>query len=233
MLRQTCLTVGLVYFCLQTSTYAQTSRSGVPYARPESVPGSPAVLSYGYASTLQEGILRGQADWMRGYGEGNRSLGEAACYAQTARAQALQNTQSWVELYWHKKQLYRKYRESLSARASKPVTQAAYQRTARGSISPIAEDGQIIWPAAVRRVASRDARDQLQAVFARKAAGRDTSVGTLEYRKGKAAIAKIRGELKKHVRSLPCDEYSAALGLLRELELEISRRPEPILLTGK
>jgi hypothetical protein len=170
---------------------------------------------------------------MRGYGEGYRSLGEAECYAQTARAQALQNTQSWVELYWYKKQLYRKYRESLSARASKPVTQAAYQRTARGSISPIAEDGQIIWPAAVRRVASRDARDQLQAVFARKAAGRDTSVGTLEYRKGKAAIAKIRGELKKHVRSLPCDEYSAALGLLRELELEISRRPEPILLTGK
>lgn len=234
MFRQTQLAIGLVCFLLPTVAYAQGPRSGVPYAKPESVPGSPAVLSYGYSSTLQEGILRGEADWMRGYGEGHRSLGEAACYAQTARAQALQNSQASFELYWHKKQLYREYRESLSGRATKTTSQeAGYRRTKRPSVSPFAKNGQIMWPGAVKRKESGKAQDELQAVFAAKAAGRDTTVGTSDYRKAKAAIAKIHDDLKKNVRSLPCDEYSAALGLLRTLEQEINRRPEPILLTQK
>jgi hypothetical protein len=69
----------------------------------------------------------------------------------------------------------------------------------------------------------------LDAIFARRAAGETTSVGTAAYREARAAIAAIAADLQSRVRTLPGREYVAAKQLLTALDNEIGLAPPPAL----
>jgi hypothetical protein len=92
MLRQSFTLLALAIFCLATQANAQSTAYGYAYPQPQGGRAS-GLRVLNQASTAGEGWLRGQADWMRGYGDSLRSQAEADCFEQMAFEKQIQNYQ--------------------------------------------------------------------------------------------------------------------------------------------
>jgi hypothetical protein len=134
-----------------------------------------------HASTAYEGAMRGQADWMRGYGEGIRELDEGAVAEEQAREHALRNNQLAVELYYQRKAMYKAYYDSQKPKSydtSYDSTHLSDNQSAPITPQTVSIDGRINWPVALQVESTRIARQKLDCYFAHHGLGYKTGIGT-------------------------------------------------------
>jgi hypothetical protein len=226
MLRQYFVMISIGFLCVAAPARAQSTDSG---PQPQSGRESGLRVLH-YSSTAGEGWLRGEADWMRGFGDSARSQGEAAYFNELAVEKHLQNRQQRAEQYWNLRSLNQASRQAQTSKSqSAPIgmPRKATPRPQRCTTEQLALTGKISWPCALQCETCCDARERLEAIFARRAAGECTSVGTPEYRVARAAIAEILVDLRARVREVPTGEYIAAKKLLTSLEYEAGQSPQP------
>jgi hypothetical protein len=223
------IAMGLCF--VATPLRAQSTGETAGTEQPQSV-SRPNILVYHHASTAAEGWLRGYADLLRGFGDSMLSQAEAACFAETARERWLQNRQRSVEQYWVLRLLHRAYSQALTRKTarSRSTPQSIFApKPKRCSPEQLGPSGKIGWPLSLRCKTCSAAVGRLEAIFARRAAGETTLVGTAAYRDARAAIAEIVVDLQSRVRKVPGREYVAAKQLLTALDNEIGLAPPPAL----
>ena len=191
---------------------------------------------YGYrnhASTLQEGILTGQGNLLRGAGEYNRNSAEAVKTVEQARALYLQNARTGLKTYFELKELNAKYR---AANAPVPVSKEKLDqwnlddqpaRLTRREYN--SDTGRVQWPSVLMTPAFDPSRQQLEALFGRRAAS-EFGVNSDFFRMVNQETDRMQDLLKFYLRSedrfFSDQEYIAAKNFLSSLAHEARLAPD-------
>jgi hypothetical protein len=191
-------------------------------------------LSSGYGSTsIEEGILSGEARYMQGAGEYNRNSAEAVKTLEQARALYLENARTRLKTYFELKDLNAKYR---SARAPLPVSkekldewnrQDQPDRLTRSEYN--SDTGRIQWPSVLMTAAFDADRMELEAIFARRTAN-EFGPKSEFFRAVHQETTMMQNVLKAHLRSeerfFTDEEYMAAKNFLESLAHEARLPPD-------
>jgi hypothetical protein len=172
-----------------------------------------------HASTLQEGALRGEADWMRGYGEGMHSLAAGAVDAAMAREHTLRNQELELELYYQRKAMYKAYCDSRKYKSitSSNISLSAGQPSEEPTV-PVTANGQINWPMALQAESNRPARLRLESYFARQFVSYPSGSDVKQYEAAHEAINELADDLKSRISTLVPVDYVAAKKFLKGLD---------------
>jgi hypothetical protein len=205
-------------------SYAPQRSAYYPYAYPY-------VHPY-YSSTAAEGFLRGQADWMRGYGDMHRSLGEAACFYRTADHLRMRNRQYKIEQFWLNRRTYAERLRPYERRNQAVEVPSPNQPQRRPSVSAPLDQlagtssikprhysrwyvaGEITWPTTLKSVSTSQARRTLEHLVAQRAAGVYVNANVNIQDKIASTIDSMLAELKSRIKSIPTVEYVEARYLL-------------------
>lgn len=188
---------------------------------------------YGHASTLEEGYLRGYADYIRSLGAANLSNAEAQIYYQQAYWQYLKNQKLRVQTYYELKNIHDAYIAQLRAK-NKPMTPAQMLALQKKNRPPRLAREQwdsatksLKWPFLLTGPEFAAQRDQLNAAFAERAA-HPTEVGmeSQTFLDITAAVRAARESLHALVRTAHPMQYVSATAFLRTLEFEARLLPE-------
>ncbi len=176
-----------------------------------------------HASTPYEGYARGMADMTRSAGLANLLDAQAATVAQDARTKALHNDVLATETFYNKKAIRKSYLDA-NRRPALTTDQAALISRSRLP-DPLTYDqydpvtGQILWPAALRSAPFEPYRDQLDRLFATRAAnGGETSLAdqlTIQ-----EVADEMTDQLKRRIQDLPTHAYLQARGFISSLSFE-------------
>ena len=176
-----------------------------------------------HASTLAEGLLRGQAARIEAEGRYNYDTSAAAINLQTAYEQALDNDRKKTETYFEKKQLNDSYRAAARARR---VTREQVERISQNNLPDRldvsqfnAETGQINWPRSLQKPRFDEHRDRFDALFAARTAA-DSGIGSENYRDVRLAYRAFRDELSLEARHISADEYTVSRNFVDALHYE-------------
>jgi hypothetical protein len=175
-----------------------------------------------HSSTLQEGVLRGQADVARSMGIYNRLTGEGAVYAAEAGRMALENYEQYVDTYHQTRQKAREYRAAeRRPRATAEDLRRYSQRAAPDRLDASelhASSGSLTWPILLRDDAFASHRQTIDAFFYKRAT--ESELSTADYLTAKETAGMIQSELKRRVRQVPMQEYAVAKRFLKSLNYE-------------
>jgi hypothetical protein len=180
--------------------------------------GTPVIQHH--ASTLEEGVLRGGADLLRGIGDMNYSNSLASINTEVARGLAIQNAKQGVQTWFDIRAINRESR----AATQKPHISAAdaarlaRQKAPRGltAMEFDTTTGKLIWPVALQT----EDYDAERATI-------DSLVNThgVEVREVKILAGKLDSKLKGQIRELPTSEYIAAKRFLSGLQADAAYGP--------
>lgn len=203
---------------LAGSAFAQETGSRYGAAIRQFDNGTPVV--YHHASTLEEGVLRGGADLLRGIGDMNYSNSLAMINGQEARARSIENRRSYVQTYFDVKAIHR---QAQAQTRRPPVTASDAIKLARNTapkgLSAMEFDtttGTLVWPTVLS-----------EAEFAaeRNAINRLVATHGVEVREVKQLASELNAKLVKRVEELPTGEYVAAKRFLRGLQADAAYGP--------
>jgi hypothetical protein len=187
----------------------------------------------GFASTVDEGLLTGQARAMQGAGEYNRNTAEAVKTLELARAIALDNARNGLKTYFELKRINADNRAKISGgpiskekldewnRQDQPdrLTRAQYNT----------DTGSIRWPALLQLDAFADQRIVLEELFARRTAG-EFGPHSDFYRQVAHATQVLKDRLKDSLRNdekfYTDEEYISSQNFLSSLAHEARLAPD-------
>jgi hypothetical protein len=196
---------------------------------------SPANLTpmYGGTSSIEEGILTGEARYLQGAGDYNRNTAEALKAREQARAIYLQNVRTGLKTYFELKEINAKYR---AATAPMPLTKEKLDqwnlqdqpvRLSRREYN--VDTGRIVWPAVLMTAPFDAERIQLEALFARRTAN-EFGVASDFYRMVDLATDAMSARLKTYLQNgdkfFNDQEYMAAKNFLESLANEARLAPD-------
>lgn len=184
-------------------------------------------------SSMEEGILTGQARYLQGAGEYNRNSAEAVKTLEQARALNLENRRTGLKTYFELKDMNSRYR---SEHAPMPVSKEKMdewnredqpQRLSRREYN--ADTGRVQWPSVLMTPAFDGYRVQIEALFARRAAN-EFGVNSDFYRMVNQDTTTMRDLLKSYLQSgdkfFSDQEYIAAQNFLNSLAHEARLAPD-------
>jgi hypothetical protein len=181
-------------------------------------------LPYDHASTLEEGLLRGQAAWLRAYGQGNYWNAQAMKDAETAYAQDLENRKRALETYC---ELARINQEARAAqRGPRPSREDAIRYAKEGFSQPLPSTqfdttfGVLRWPELLQRpefAKQRMAIDRLLPDFCL----RPDEVGCDTCGQITRLAVELEGKLKQEINSVNPMTYLAAKKFIESLAYEV------------
>ena len=210
---------------------ADAQESGTSGGRVYPPPAQGGVQSYRHASTLQEGILRGRADLIRGWGEYNYNTASAALIFEDAKKANYENQLRHAETFWAKKALYESIQAAKKAERTKlrehrletrnlpaafPVPQASIDPSQPG----------FVWPQALLRPEFAYARGQLVSLFAQRTPS-NSGASSQNYWLIRNATLQMRNGLADIVREIPGGQYAEALQFIQLVGNE-ARQPVQI-----
>ncbi|HVW39153.1 MAG TPA: hypothetical protein VHB99_17680 [Pirellulales bacterium] len=176
-----------------------------------------------YASTPAEGYAMGMAAVISSAGFANYMNSAAAINLEQARSAYLDNQIKYTETYYAKKRIHQSYVDSTRKPGMSSQRLAALAKGAppvplsEAELDPVT--GQIVWPNILRGDEYEPLRQQLDALFAERAAeGGNISV------KETNAIAdsskQLAAELKKRLKDYPSGDYMTAKRFVERLSRE-------------
>lgn len=181
---------------------------------------------YRHASTPAEGFARGAAALLRARGEYLLLASHARVTAAEAQRREIQNRQQWIDSYFHTREVNRQLRAAERGPRRSRATLAAYAQAGRPDrLSPGELDsatGQVSWPMLLLADAFAPYRAQIEALFAERADGGLTVVGSLQIAE---TTKTMLAELKGRIAQLPASEYMAARRFLESLAYEVRCLP--------
>lgn len=184
-------------------------------------------------SSIEEGILSGQARYMQGAGEYNRNSAEGVKTLEQARALYLENARTRLKTYFELKDLNYKYRMS---QAPMPISKEKLDEWNRedqperlSRVQYNTDTGRIQWPAALLTPAFDAARMEVDALFARRTAN-EHGVTSEFFSSVHRDTSKMQAILKSYLRSeerfFTDEEYIAAKNFLDSLAHEARLAPD-------
>jgi hypothetical protein len=214
---KTALTSTLVALTLIVAATA----SAEPRYNPAPVASPP--VAYHHASTLEEGVLRGGADFFRGIGEASYNSSLAAINAQEAYSRYLDNRLKATATYFDNRKLNRDARAEERGQRPSQEDLARYAKSRAPNRLPAytfdAARNALIWPEVFNHpyfAAEREAIDRMMA--ARGGAGPES-------REIQVATAQMIEKLRMVVHNVPGGEYAAAKRFLTSLHHEMNYAP--------
>lgn len=164
---------------------------------------------YHHASTAQEGVLRGMADYISARGENEVNRASAGYIRQQAQGLAIRNDVASVNAYWLKKLIREVNRYG---NRSRRATQAAHQpkqqeRLASYLLSP--SGSAVRWPGLLLGEEYRTERAVIEHALAMRACG-EYGAASLSYDYALAARERMLTTLKGQIREMSPKQYLAA-----------------------
>ncbi len=159
--------IAAVFLCAQAALAQQPYQSGGYAIRPTGN-GTPVV--YHHASTYEEGVLRGHADWLRGLGDYLYSASLASINFQEANRRGMENHKRAVEQYFELRNFNRQARAA--ERGPRPTREDLERYARLRNPQPLeahqfnADLGVLRWPASLQGpefASERAAIDRLMA----------------------------------------------------------------------
>ncbi|HTM52950.1 MAG TPA: hypothetical protein VL175_02940 [Pirellulales bacterium] len=222
---------GVAQFAVAQDSDSQSAQ----YPRPKSVRRDNILVQH-HASTAGEGWLRGQADWMRGYGESLRDQAEAACFNESAKGLAIQNRDLRIESYWNNKEEYEKWHQAHLPKVG-PATKIAADEAKRArqgcTAQQVSATGKINWPVALKAEGYQGARQTLAALFVERAGAIETRLDATVCRKAQATVDKMLARLQAEVKTMPGNDYREAKQFLTSLKNDIVTSPRAVFIAAR
>jgi len=184
--------------------------------------GSPRVAAQwvdNKASTVGESHARGIADVTRSQGMYNLMTSEAALNMSDVQRKQLENYRLGTETYFEVRQMNRQYREA--ERGPRPTMEDAVRYAQMGRPRPLTSQeldsvsGQISWPILLQDERFAQHRDELEDIFARRAASGGLDADA--FLRAQKLTDEMIGQLKQEVRDVPPQQYATAKTFLQSL----------------
>lgn len=206
-----------------------------PYAQASSTPPQAADVpwfAYHHASTLQEGILTGQARYLHSLGLYNQLTADALVRREEARTRALENEHLRVATHFKIKQINADYRAQYKPQ---PLSKAVLdQRNLRDQPKRLTsreynvDSGSLQWPAALQAAPFDGHRLAIDNLFGRRTAG-EFGPNSQFYLEVSNTTAQMKDMLLKYSKSPDCwfrqQEYVGAKNFLDSLTQEARLAP--------
>lgn len=183
--------------------------------------GSPPVF-YDHASTLEEGVLRGGGDLLRGIGEMNYNNAAAFILGQEGYSHYLDNRLKGAATYFDLRKLNREARaeERGQRPTAKDIARYARLRTP-DRLPPVHFDAarnRVVWPEVFNHSYFADEREQIDRLMAAGGSGP-------EAREIQLLAAQMVEKLRAVVHNIQPGEYAAAKRFLTSLQYEMNFTP--------
>jgi len=218
------LSTGFVWLVLVAWAAAQNTDSS---SRGFSVP---PPYGFGYAapyidnraSTAAEGFQRGFADVLRAQGWRNLLNSKAAINYSEARRREIENREKWTKTYFEMRTMNRQYRSA--ERGPLPTKEDWVRYAQAGAPSRLGTEeldavtGKITWPMVLKTPEFAQEREQLEKLFAERAA--KGMVGMEEYQEIEEVTNQMKEALKKQITDIPPVAYTTAKNFLNSLAYE-------------
>jgi hypothetical protein len=180
----------------------------------------------GFASTAGQAAAYGMSEMMRAQGYENLQNSEAAKNWEEAKTLEIKNRLLWTETYF---QMRQENRERRAAEAGPRVTQEQAVRMARmaapprlGSTQLDPVTGHIAYPLILTNDIYKPYRDQLDSLFARRAAS-GGSIQLSDFQAIQQTVSQFIDALRSRVKDYPAGDYGRARSFLDSLAHEASR----------
>jgi len=194
---------------------------------------SPPVWMH-HASTYEEGVLRGWADFRRALGEFRYNSSLAAINHQEAVRLALQNDKQHAEDYFQKKALNKaaRFGDQTSRRTQEQLTRTAKERLPDrlSSHEYHRSLGKLVWPAVFQGAEFAAERAAINQAISERTV-ENSGKGTANYEVIKSSVDRLDAKLKVQVDRLSTTESIAARKFLKSLAHE-ARFPLSVDLSG-
>jgi hypothetical protein len=218
----------------QFAAAQESDSQSAHYPRPKSVRRDNILVQH-HASTAAEGWLRGQADWMRGYGESLRDQAEAACFTESAKALAIQNRDLKIASFWNNKDEYEKWHQAHLPKVG-PATKIAVDEAKRSrqgcTTQQVSPTGKITWPTALKAESYKGARQALAALFAERAGAIETKLDAKYCLKAQATVDKMLAKLQAEMKKMPGNDYLEAKQFLTSMKNDIVTSPRAVFIAA-
>lgn len=215
---------GRMYRDGSDGTYPMSSPYPFVPDAPYGMYGGYGYFPYDHASTFEEGLLRGQGDLLRAYGQGSYWNALAMKEAEAAYRQDLDNRRRALETYCELARLNQEARTR--ERGPRPTREDAIRYAIEGLPQPLptslfdATFGVLHWPNVLLHpefAAERTAIDRLLPDFCLRplAAGSGTGVQITGF------VVALEGKLRRDIKSLSPMDYLTAKKFLESLQYEV------------
>lgn len=180
-----------------------------------------------YASTWQEGVLRGQADLWRAWGDYNLSTAQAMTEWEEARRANIDNREYYVQKYFEIKKANREARAELRNR---PTAEEAARYSKAMAPERLAEHeydvvtGKVYWPPLLLRDAFQAERAAIDEVMASRTTY-NSGIGSQSYLQVRELAQAMERTLKVQIHEVSTAEYLLAKNFLRNLQFEVQFVP--------
>jgi len=188
--------------------------------------GTPAV--YHHASTYEEGLLRGQADWIRACGDYLYSTSLAMINGEEARRRYIDNRQHATKTYFEMRKLNR---ESLAQeRGPRPTEEDVARRSKMrapdrlGTHELDATFGVLRWPSVLKGHEFQQERTVVNRLMEERTV-ENSGLGSDNCRQVKQVVSQLEEKLKDRIDSVSPSEYVAGKKFLAGLSYEAQQKP--------
>jgi hypothetical protein len=206
-----------ISFAGNAANAQESARYGGPAIR-QGDNGTPVI--YDHASTLEEGVLRGGADLLRGIGDMNYANSLAMINGQEARARAIENSKAYVQAWHDVRAINREARAANqdTRTSASDLARFARSRSPRGlnAMEFDTTTGKLVWPVALQSKEFAGDRATIDSLVAAHG---------VEVREVKMLAGDMDKLLKDYVLSMPVSEYVAAKKFLSGLQADASYGP--------
>ncbi len=175
-----------------------------------------------YTSNPVEGARYGMADVIRARGEAAETTTGAMINYEQAKSAYIDNTHKWTETYWKRKRLGESeiQKDLDKQRATTDYWRAHRESGAPPRLTPSQLDpttGKIYWPNTLLDPVFARGRQEIEELFVLRA--HTTSEPTLS-RQVRTLSIEMQNELRKHIRDMTPNEYTATKRFLDSLAYE-------------
>jgi hypothetical protein len=183
---------------------------------------------FGYPGTAFGDFQRGLAARIAAQGQYNFLTAEAAISLEEARGIAIENDSRAIQAYWQRRDEWTVRNEATRMtaitpqRAQRLVDMQTADRPTVDQLNPVTAE--IEWPLVLQTRELARQRVEIEALFARRAAGQ-LNPGQTIHHQVKAQTELMRDWLADRARELPFNEYAEAKRLLESLTEE-ARHPD-------
>jgi hypothetical protein len=124
-----------------------------------------------HSSTLEEGVLRGSADFIRSLGLGIAAAGQGAVSFEEANRQAAENRAKWIQTYYDARRLNKEYQEAVRRMPDSDSVRRYLeaQRPKRFTWYELGVAGDLHWPAHLMSPKFASHREQIEKLFSERA----------------------------------------------------------------
>ena len=175
------------------------------------------------SSTLEEGVIKGQAQLTRSYGELFYLNSLAAVNYEQARKQAIENSVAYTKAYMERKEMREEYikryqRKPFVGEARERVID--YYRPKKLSASQYdSETGRIVWPHILRQAQYAPVRNEIDAIFANRTLD-NSGNGSESQLEVKKLVKTFAALVRENLQAMSADQYIELQNFLRSVDAE-------------